>query len=149
MCLGSGRWSSSLIESVCLSSHVCLLQCVHASPLILADLPPFYRPRWGSAIGSFPWKELLCRGTMGHLTLVKSCLSIHALVVWASQVALMASDVGSEKSQCHHCRLCAASTPGRHSLGLGVAHHVAGAIGDNVLRPRLDRSLVVHRLRGP
>jgi hypothetical protein len=52
----------------------------------------------------------------------------------------MASDMGGEESQCHHCHLCATSTPGQHSLGLNVAHRVAGPVGDNVLRPRLDRS---------
>jgi hypothetical protein len=41
----------------------------------------------------------------------------------------MAGGVGSEESLHHHCRLCAVSTPGRYSLGLGAAHRVEGSVG--------------------
>jgi hypothetical protein len=59
--------------------------------------------------------------------LVKSCLSVYALVIWASLVVLfMAGDVGTEESQRHYYRLCAVSTLGRHSLGLGAALRVVG-----------------------
>jgi hypothetical protein len=73
------------------------------------------------------------RGKTRCLTLVKSCLSIRALVVWASLVVFfMAGDVGSKKYQRHHYRLCAALTPGRCSLGLDAARHVVGPISDQL-----------------
>jgi hypothetical protein len=72
-------------------------------------------------------------GKTRWLTLVKSFLCIRALVVWASLVVLfMADDVGSKKSQRHHCRLYAAPTPCRCSLGLGAARHVVGPISDQL-----------------
>jgi hypothetical protein len=73
------------------------------------------------------------RGKTRCLTLVKSCLSIRALVVWASLVILfMAGDVASKKSQRHHYRICAAPTPGCCSLDLGAARCVVGPISDQL-----------------
>jgi hypothetical protein len=57
-------------------SFVSMYVCVSPSSSMFWRPPPFYRPRWGSNIGSFSRKELLCCGTLGCSTLVKLCLSV-------------------------------------------------------------------------
>jgi hypothetical protein len=62
----------------------------------------------------------------GHFRGRVVCMSLSA---WSSLcVLIMTGGVGSMGPWCHHYYLCAMPTPNLRSLGLSVAHRVAGPV---------------------
>lgn len=92
--------------------------CLCVRSFVFWRTSPFYRPRLGSATGTFSRKELRCFGKIGHSTLVKSCWFACASIVRACLVMLfMAGGMGDEEPQHHHYRLYATPTTNLRSMG--------------------------------
>jgi hypothetical protein len=125
--LWTSWWFTPWLRPPSLRLVVRVCACMFVHPLCSGRPPPFYRPRLGAAGSSFPRKELLLHGKTGRSTMVKLHLSVCTSVVWASLVVLFMT--GGEKLRHQHYRLCAATTHGRHSLGLGAARRVVGSVG--------------------
>jgi hypothetical protein len=121
-----------VVRSLALASIVLqssgVVVCLSMSPYMSVELPLFIGHVGGRLLVASQGRSYDVK--MGRSTLENSYLSTCTLVVWASLVAhFMASGVGGEELRHHHYRLCATPTHGLHSLGLGVAHCVAGPVG--------------------